>query len=335
MSKLNPETCRILLDEFLQKWSYEDVRKMTINDYVLGGKNTKESFSYWIEDRTHMLGGIGGWGGGGSFKHGIFIQKNFHKFSKDSVYTTDGKYAWRKKLGNTPAEAFKKIKDGILKIIAYTQNAKFDKIDEVEDIFAGVRWKIAYLYSNRRLSPMFQLALLRKIAKHYGMKKYEKAMHSELQIYIMRHRPNNVNVYEWSDEMWTKFGPKKRIGISDAEAVIEGFEGNKKKGKAHIYKERDNKFRTKYRKTYSGTVKCPACNFDPQKKYSLKDPNRFLELHHIIPLKFVETKTKISADDVTLLCPNCHRAIHKMMSKENLKKITLLDFKKRLKKKAA
>jgi predicted HNH restriction endonuclease len=118
--------------------------------------------------------------------------------------------------------------------------------------------------------------------------------------------------------------------VSNSDPAIEGFEGNLKNGKAHLVKERDNSFRNRYRTAYSHIVKCPACKIDPKKKYRLKNPNRFLELHHIVPLKYINKKIKITAGDVTLLCPNCHRAIHRLMSTENKKTISLQDFKNRL-----
>lgn len=59
-----------------------------------------------------------------------------------------------------------------------------------------------------------------------------------------------------------------------------------------------------------GQLFCEACGFNFKQKYGPRGDG-FIECHHNVPLhsKQGETKTKIS--DLTLLCSNCHRMVHR------------------------
>lgn len=96
----------------------------------------------------------------------------------------------------------------------------------------------------------------------------------------------------------------------------------------HKRRERNRKFVSDYKKKYQSITQCPACSIDILDVYKI-NPIEILELHHILPLSKNITKfnTKLKEEDVVLLCPSCHRVIHKLMSKRNQDKITLEDFK--------
>lgn len=125
--------------------------------------------------------------------------------------------------------------------------------------------------------------------------------------------------------------PKTSELINDEE--LYGYEGETKRQlKIHKIKERDRTFNKKYRNIYRNITYCPACSFNAKMKYGLNDKNSLLELHHIVPLKNAKRKKKTRENDVSLLCPNCHRAIHKFMSINQLKTISINDFIKNIKK---
>lgn len=115
------------------------------------------------------------------------------------------------------------------------------------------------------------------------------------------------------------------------EEEINGFEGEKKELiTKHLRRERDRKFALKYRNKYKHIKTCPACSFNGKDKYGIDDANSILELHHIVPLKNISGNQKVLENDVSFLCPNCHRAIHKMMGHEELRTISIDEFKKRI-----
>ena len=61
------EECLKLKDEFKQRWTLQNVKDMTINQYT--GIGDKDTFTYWLESKTEKLISI--WGGS-AYKFGIF-----------------------------------------------------------------------------------------------------------------------------------------------------------------------------------------------------------------------------------------------------------------------
>ncbi len=113
----------------------------------------------------------------------------------------------------------------------------------------------------------------------------------------------------------------------DSELV--GYEGEvKEEFRLHKWIERDLIFRNSYKKKYAEIEKCPGCELNPKKAFGISAIN-FFELHHITPLALRKSdRNSITKEsDVLLLCPNCHKLIHKMMSKKNKEIITLDDLK--------
>lgn len=148
-------------------------------------------------------------------------------------------------------------------------------------------------------------------------------------------RINSENIFGL-DQMIVKYEIKNSNNIENdltsEEPAVEGFEGRiKDEMIKHLKKERDKTFVRKYRKKFKHIVSCPVCFFNSKDKYGIEDPNSTLEIHHIVPLKHREGEYKITEKDVTFLCPNCHRVIHRMMAEEERKTITVKEFKKRIK----
>jgi len=79
----------------------------------------------------------------------------------------------------------------------------------------------------------------------------------------------------------------------------------------HKTRERDptiTKEKKKNFKEENGRLFCEVCNFDFSETYGSRGEG-FIECHHNIPLHEEEKITKLS--DLTLLCSNCHRMIHR------------------------
>lgn len=45
-----------LLDNFLDRWTIENVQNLTLQEYV--GLGNKDTFCQWVETKTRMLGSI-------------------------------------------------------------------------------------------------------------------------------------------------------------------------------------------------------------------------------------------------------------------------------------
>lgn len=93
--------------------------------------------------------------------------------------------------------------------------------------------------------------------------------------------------------------------------------------------ERDYRFVKKFKELYTHIKVCQGCIKNYYNFYNFKTDKMFFELHHIEPLKDakpINGKVSISKDNIALLCPNCHRAIHRYMRENEKEKITMQRF---------
>jgi hypothetical protein len=63
-------------------------------------------------------------------------------------------------------------------------------------------------------------------------------------------------------------------------------------------------------KAKHGHLYCEVCAFDFDKAYGARGKN-FIEAHHNIPVSEITRSTKVTVDNLTMLCSNCHRMIHR------------------------
>jgi predicted HNH restriction endonuclease len=99
-------------------------------------------------------------------------------------------------------------------------------------------------------------------------------------------------------------------------------EGEKTNRLVNVY-ERNPNLRAKAIKIH-GTI-CKICQFDFEKHYG-EHGKDFIEVHHIRPLHLlIEASLIDPAVDMTVLCANCHRMVHrdrnKIMTLEDLKQL--------------
>ena len=88
----------------------------------------------------------------------------------------------------------------------------------------------------------------------------------------------------------------------------EYFEGGWKP-RLSSYHERDPRLRSATI-SYHGTA-CKVCGFDFAKCYGLRGDG-YIEVHHLIPVSSLSKKTRVNPiHDMTVLCSNCHRMIHR------------------------
>ena len=108
----------------------------------------------------------------------------------------------------------------------------------------------------------------------------------------------------------------------DPEAV-EAIEGEPK-WYFHLKRERDAGIAAAKRsaaKQPDGRLLCEACGFAAQSAYPGLSSD-LCEVHHRRPLSDAASATPTTLEDLAVLCPNCHRAIHRtnpLMSVEQFK----------------
>jgi predicted HNH restriction endonuclease len=88
-------------------------------------------------------------------------------------------------------------------------------------------------------------------------------------------------------------------------------EGAKKLVK-HYQRERDSGLsrdaKTAFAKANGGKLFCQACGVEPLKLYGVE----VIEAHHRIPLSKSEEGRVTEIADLIMLCPSCHRAVHRI-----------------------
>lgn len=191
-----------ILNDFLEQWPLEKVELMSLDQYVSTKK--RNTFTQWVENRTIELGSISGQFGSRMF--GIYRRG---KSSPLDHYENDEFYTWSKKYGKDRDLAFSEIKKHLIDIINYSLTGNFSKIDAIPipDIF---KWKVAYLYSNERLIPIFQRKVLKEIATYYGLSVNSKTTVSTIQKVLIDNKPLELNTHEFMIELWGKFRPQKK-----------------------------------------------------------------------------------------------------------------------------
>ena len=179
------------LQEFLQRWPLEKVKEMNLEDYTQVGN--KDTLSYWLEYETEILGRIGGVG---LQKFGIWNKKD-SKPIRTADFDEDDTYKWWAKYGGNSASAFQKVKALVIEIIEASQQSDFRAIDSI-DLHSLAKWKIAFLYSNQRLIPIYKKESVRRIARHFEHPNYEKARFSELHTFINAKKPEEENLFDFA-----------------------------------------------------------------------------------------------------------------------------------------
>ena len=84
--------------------------------------------------------------------------------------------------------------------------------------------------------------------------------------------------------------------------------------------ERDRKLRDEKVKIFleeNGAIFCEVCKIRFTERYPFLQSD-LIEVHHIVPLHTLSEKSSVSLNDLMLLCPNCHTAVHQGDEETNL-----------------
>lgn len=191
-----------VLNNFFEQWPLDKVERMSLEQYVSTGDPT--TFTQWVENRTVELGSISSRFGSRMF--GIYKRGNSKPLPG---YYNDDSYTWNKKYGDNRKNAFSLIKKYILEIIQCSSTGEFSKIDAIPlpDIF---KWKVAYLYSNERLIPIFKRKILENIAAHFNFNIQKQTTISQIQKVLIENKPIDLSSHEFMVKLWDEFGLQKK-----------------------------------------------------------------------------------------------------------------------------
>ena len=185
-----------LNQEFLERFPLEKLKDMTIEQYT--NLNKSDSFCYWLEIKTRILGSISG---NSSFKFGIY-QYNTRP-NDDRGRMSDKKYAWNSSFGKTARKAFENVKQAVIKAAESGFAGDLDAIESIE-LAPMIKWKIAFIYSNESIIPYYSLDRLRVIGERMGMGNTQNASIADIQKFLIKKR-NGRDIHEYGrllDDIW-------------------------------------------------------------------------------------------------------------------------------------
>lgn len=198
----------ILLNSFLERWSLKSVENMTLPEYT--NLHNHDTFCYWIEYKTQKLANISG--SANSFKFEIFDRIDKNKIYKSTDFVRDNIYSWRKRAGYSREEAFENTKRFIITIIKASLAGEFEKIDSREIKLTPIfKWKIAFLYSQKKITAISDKKILKWLAEQYGMLDVSKVRVSSVHRYLIDQIDKN-SYWESMSEMWELCDYFKRNG---------------------------------------------------------------------------------------------------------------------------
>lgn len=195
---------RKLYQEFQEAFPIGKLDEMNIDQYTNLEKN--DSFCYWLEAKTSDLGSI--WGGS-SFKFGVYRYQKKPK-NHDTRIVSDDKYAWYAKYKkNNAQDAFEIVRSAVKRIATYAYEQNFSAIESIKEVGDAYKWKIAFLYSNDKLIPIYKKEMLVDLATHFGMSDPDKANHSILQSFLIEQK-GNKDVFDFYEELLAILDSMKR-----------------------------------------------------------------------------------------------------------------------------
>lgn len=192
-----------LYDEFLGEFPLDYLKTMPLEKYT--NLHRTDSFCYWIESKTYGLGSI--WGGS-SYKFGIY--RYAKRPYQPSVIVSDDEYAWYKKF-NAPnrEQAYQITLASVVHIAQLAAQGDFEHIDDDTTFGEALRWKIAFLYSNKRLIPIYSREMLEKVASILGHPNPNSTSIYDLQLFLMS-KKGNRDLFEYYDYLLSLLPPKER-----------------------------------------------------------------------------------------------------------------------------
>jgi len=158
-SKTMPDDRRKMLEDFVQRFPKQKLGDMTLEQYALGHKASKYSFSYGLEFGTKDLGRMGS---GASGKHGVWWSQKQNGWRCHKAFGND-----------SPEDALAQVKGMIASLVTAVEDKNFDTLDTISVKVANsyrypVSAKTLYMYFPSEFLPINSLNQLRDFLRSFG-----------------------------------------------------------------------------------------------------------------------------------------------------------------------
>ncbi len=191
-------TSQAQLEKFLARWPLAKLQTMTLAEYATYG--SKDCFIYWFEQVAP--GDVGGF----PLKSGIYGRDPAIEKSSDDITRYDETYAWSAKLGNSPEEAFAKVKAALLAIVEGAQRGELPAMTDLP-VAPTVAWKLAFSYQDPAkpvATACFKEESLQAYCKRFNLGSSGASTSALHQAAIFRANGSNVriNLFELGGVIW-------------------------------------------------------------------------------------------------------------------------------------
>jgi hypothetical protein len=185
--------------DFLAKWPVEQLGNMSLRQYNDTGD--KETFCQYVETKARALGSIKG---SNSTKFGIY--KRLNKDKKPKGTRSDDNYTWVRYYNDQNLDAvaaFRNVINEVEQIANLAASGDFEPIEHYK-LRSMFRWKIAFLYSENRLIPIFSKLNLIQIVNRMGMGATYRTPYYQMQLFLMARKPFDKTVVEYMRDLYTE-----------------------------------------------------------------------------------------------------------------------------------
>lgn len=195
-----------LYEQFNAKFPIESLKILTLEKYTNLIKNNDDYFCHWVERKTQRLGSIQG---SYSLKFGIYRYDQVPTFGCEK----DDAYAWRTDLGKSRAEAFENVRRKIIQVAeaANKDSIDYDAIDSC-NLSPMFKWKVAFLYSRKRLLSIYSKDALKFLANEAGMDLPKDVSISQMQKFLLQ-KCDRDNFWDYVGGLWKRW--KERLAADD------------------------------------------------------------------------------------------------------------------------
>lgn len=284
--------------EFLGQFPVEKIKEMTLDDYVVG-KQSHNSFCYWLDYRLKNYGELKGQAGSQKF----------------GVYYSKGLYQHVNKFGNDTKSAFESVKQEIINLLTAGKRKDYQRIEK-NKLASTVKAKILAVYY-----PEKYLTILNPKHTEYYLSLLDIEYSNELtaqekNLALLRYKNRNAVMKKWDNLMFVSFlYEMKKMQEQYPEETVENVINtavDKTAGYKEAYKlVKERKINIEIikdlKELYQG--RCQLCG---EKDFFEQYGTDIAEAHHI---EYFSKSQNNNADNIIIVCPNHHRLIHKLNPK--------------------
>lgn len=289
-----------LRNEFIKKFPIESIAKMKKDDYV-SGKEDKLSFCNFLETKLRPDGSIKG--SPADSKFGFYYNKKKNK------------YIWlEKRWGMDEDTAFNSIVNEIADLLDLGKSKDFKAISEIK-LSPMFKNKILYTYYPNDYLNVFSEIHIEHFIKKLNSSYDKKTLIEIKRDQLLQYKNSNPLMSNWtngifSDFLYKSFDPKNIEQIIATEQQLEELLHGADISACYIERVKLVKERkvsqanlNELKIIYKG--KCQLCGMDTVAEHGID----ILEGHHI---EYFCKSQNNNKENLLLICPNCHRVIHKL-----------------------